>query len=226
MRVTEQLPDLTRTDAGVALSSEWLLGTPERQRAAAEATVAAWQDADWPEGLLSYAIYLDTDGELIRHYSQWTDEAAVDAYASNGRAARAGRIDAAVPGIERRDAARYRIYRGSRADDGRIPGTVVAVRVDTDGPERSRIWIDAVFDALGATQNLPTGGIGAFFHISDDGTHILNYAEWTTPQAHIEALAANHGAIAQGPLWTRVQTMQAVRQISVKRYHLHQTLTN
>ncbi|MEV4629192.1 hypothetical protein AB0J90_23310 [Micromonospora sp. NPDC049523] len=225
MRITDQLPDLTRTDVGVALSSEWVLGTPDRQRAAADAIVSAWQDAPWPAGLLSYSIYLDTDGKLLRHYSQWADKAAFEQFTHDGRAARVDRIDAAVPGIERRDLARYRIYRGNRADDGRITGAVVAVRVDTDGLERSRVWIDAVFEALDADGNLPAGGIGAFFHISDDGTHVLNYAEWTSPEAHLEALAANGNAISKGPLWDRVRTMEGVRQISVNRYRLHQTLT-
>ncbi|MFK3983364.1 monooxygenase [Micromonospora sp. NPDC050397] len=223
MRVTDQFPDLTRTDVGVALSSEWVLGTPERQRAAAEATVAAWRDEPWPAGLLSYAIYLDTDGELLRHYSQWTDDAAVDAFVPAGRESR---IDAEVPGIERRDLARYQVYRGNRADDGPAPGAMVAVRVDTDGADRSRRWVDAVFEALAADERLPAGGIGGFFHISADGTRVLNYAEWTSPEAHLAALAANRDGISSGPLWDRVRTMDGVRPVGVRRYRLHRTLTD
>lgn len=226
MRVTDQLPDLTRTDVGVAMSSEWVLGTPERQRAAADAIVATWRDEPWPAGLLSYAIYLDTDGELLRHYSQWTDDAAVDAFVRTGRGPRLDRIDAVVPGIERRDLDRYQVYRGNRADDGRTTGAVVAVRVDTDGAELSRRWVDAVFEALDTDERLPSGGIGAFFHISADGRRVLNYAEWTSPEAHLAALAANRGGISSGPLWDRVRTMDGVRQVSVRRYRLHRTLTD
>ncbi|RKR92157.1 antibiotic biosynthesis monooxygenase [Micromonospora pisi] len=225
MRVTDQLPDLTRTDVGVALSDEWVLGTPDRQRAAAEALVAAWREVAWPAGLLSYAIYLDTDGELIRHYSQWTDDAAADAFVRAGQASIVDRTDAVVPGIDRRDLARYRIYRGNRADDGRVPGAVVAVRVDAESADQARVWVDAVFDALAADDHLPAGGIGGFFHISTDGSQVLNYAEWTSPEAHLEALAANGDAISSGPLWARVWAMDGVRQVSVRRYRLYRTLT-
>ncbi|MFI6761723.1 hypothetical protein ACIBF5_21540 [Micromonospora sp. NPDC050417] len=225
MRVTDQFPDLTRTDVGAALSDEWVLGTPDRQRTVAEALVAAWQEVAWPTGLLTYAIYLDTDGELIRHYSQWTDDAVADAFVRAGRETIVEWTDAIVPDIGRRDLARYRIYRGNRADDGRTPGAVVAVRVDTESADRARVWVDAVFDALGADDNLPAGGIGGFFHISTDGSQVLNYAEWTSPEAHLEALEANGDAIASGPLWDRVRAMGGVRQVSVKRYRLYRTLT-
>jgi hypothetical protein len=194
MQVTDRLPDPAHTDVGIALSSEWKLGTPERQKSAADAIVDAWQRNPWPDGLLSYAIYLDTDGDLIRHYSQWTSEAASDEFSRSGRQPRIDLIDAAVPGIERRDYAKYRLYRGNRADDGRIPGAIVAVRVDTDGQDLAETWVDAVFEALEQDKNLPEGGIGAFFHISTDGEHVLNYAEWISAEAHKQALAATGGA--------------------------------
>ena len=148
MHITDRLPDPARTDAGIALSSEWALGTPERQKSAADALVDAWQRTPWPDGLLTYAIYLDTDGDLIRHYSQWTSEAAFDEFSRSGRQPRIDLIDAAVPGIERRDHAKYRLYRGNRAADGRIPGAIVAVRVDTDGQELAETWVDAVFEGV------------------------------------------------------------------------------
>lgn len=225
MHVTDRLPDPARTDAGIVLSSEWALGTPERQKSAAAALVDAWQRNPWPDGLLTYAIYLDTDGDLIRHYSQWTSEAAFDEFIRSGRQPRLDLIDATVPGIERRDLAKYRLYRGNRADDGRIPGAIVAVRVDTDSKELAEIWVDAVFEALEQDKNLPAGGIGAFFHISTDGKHVLNYAEWISAEAHKQALAATGGGISRGPMWDRVQTMPGVRHVSVTRYRLHHTLT-
>jgi len=219
MHITDRLPDPARSDVGVALSSEWALGTSERQQAAAEAIVDAWQHRPWPDGLLTYSIYLDTDGDLIRDYSQWTSEAALD------EQRRIDPVDAAVPGIVRRDLGRYRLYRGTRSDDGRVPGAIAAVRVDTDGRDLAETWVDAVFDALAHDQHLPEGGIGAFFHISTDGRQVLNYAEWVSADAHKRALAASGGRISQGSLWDKVQTMPGVRQRGVTRYHLHRTLT-
>ena len=243
MRVSEQLPDPARTDAGLVLSSEWVVGSPELLVPTADAIIAAWQRFPWPDGLLTYALFLeadtpadtpadgggdgdgDGDGALLRHYSQWTDEAAFESFIRTGRQPRIDSIDAAVPGIVRRDHHSYRLYRGSRSPGGEVPGAIVVVRVDTDDAALARTWVDAVFEALGQGGDLPAGGLGAFFHVSTDGRHVLNYAEWVSAQAHRSALAATGRGIAQGPLWDKVQTMPGVRHQSVTRYRLHKTLT-
>lgn len=225
MRVSEQFPDPARTDAGLVLSSEWAVGNPELLVPTADAIIAAWEKSPWPAGLLAYALYLDADGDLIRHYSQWTNRAAFVDFERTGRKPRIERIDAAVPGIVRQDHAEYHLYRGSRSTADELPGSMVAVRVDTDDEALARTWVDAVFAALEGTAGLPSGGLGAFFHISTDGKRVLNYAEWTSAEAHRQALAATGRGIAQGPLWDKVQTMPGVRAQSVTRYHLHRTLT-
>jgi hypothetical protein len=225
MRISEQFPDPARPDAGLVLSSEWAVGRPELLVPAAEAVIAAWQQCPWPEGLLAYALYLDADGDLMRHYSQWTDEPAFEHFERTGRPPRIELIDAAFPGIVRQDHTRYHLYRGSRSTAGELPGAMVAVRVDTDDDALARTWVDAVFEALEGTAGLPSGGLGAFFHISTDGRRVLNYAEWASAAAHREALAATGRGIAQGPLWDRVQNMPGVRPQSVTRYHLYRTLT-
>jgi hypothetical protein len=196
MQLTRDFPDPARK--GVVLSSEY-------RQEKVEEILESWTSVPWPDGLLSYSIYQDADGDLICDYSQWTDEEELD---NSGRAG-----------------ARYHLYRGSRSADGRMPGAMVAVRVDTDSAELARTWVDAVFEALERDRNLPAGGIGAFFHISTDGRQVLNYAEWETAEDHRRALAANSGSVSAGPLWDRVRTMPEVRQVSVIRYLLHATLT-
>ena len=221
MRISDRFPDPERDDAGFVLSSEWVSRDKE---AAARAIVDAWRDEPWPDGLLQYSIYVDADGDLIRHYSQWTGREAFDAFIATGRDPRIRKIDSEVPGIVRRDLAEYRLYRSSR-DAGRTPGAIVIVRVDTDGPEVARTLTDAVFDALAGDGDLPSGGIGAYFHISTDGTRVLNYAEWESVEAHRRAVAASGGGISQGPLWDKVQNMPGVRPQSVTRFHRYATLT-
>jgi hypothetical protein len=222
MRISEQFPDPARSDAGLVLSSEWAVGRPELLVPTAEAVVAAWKQFPWPDGLLAYALYLDADGDLIRHYSQWTNEAAFENF---DRQPRIDLVDEAIPGIVRQDHARYHLYRGSRSKAGELPGAMVAVRVDTDDGALARTWVDAVFAALDGTAGLPSGGLGAFFHISTDGRQVLNYAEWASAEDHRKALAATGRGIAQGPLWTKVQNMPGVRPQGVTRYHLYRTLT-
>ena len=211
MQVRDRLPDPDRTGVGVVLSSEWVSPSP---KATADAVIEAWRDRPWPTGLLTYALFVDTEGDLIRDYSQWTNEQASHDFSRSGHQ---------VP-VERRDHAEYRLYRGSRNEDGRTPGAIVAVRVDTDGPEVARAWVDSVFEALEQDEHLPPGGLGAFFHISTDGRQVLNYAEWISPEAHRQALAATGRGISQGPLWDKVQNTPGVRPRSVTRYRLHATL--
>jgi Antibiotic biosynthesis monooxygenase len=202
VQISDRIPDPARDDARFVLSGEW-----QARDLAASAAVDARRAEPWPEGLLSYSIYCDADGDLIRDYSQWTDRP----------------VERDLPGIVRRDLVEYQLYRGSRKPG--VPGAFVVVRVDTDGADLSRTWVDAVFDALAHDGNLPAGGIGAFFHISTDGTRVLNYAEWESAEAHRRAVAATGRGISSGPLWDKVQTMPGVRPQSVTRFHLYATLT-
>ncbi|MEV4640360.1 hypothetical protein AB0J80_23735 [Actinoplanes sp. NPDC049548] len=196
-----RMPDPARKDAVTVLAGEWQAGD---KGAAAEAVISAWREKPWPDGLLALSLFVDADGDRVLHYSQWTvDDPPLD-----------------LPG-----ASAYRLYRGGRTAEGRTPGAIVIVRVDTDGPDIARTWVDAVFDALDADAGLPSGGIGGFFHVSTDGTKVLNYAEWESAEAHREALAANNGGVASGPLWTKVRSMPGVHPRSVTRYHLYATLS-
>jgi hypothetical protein len=208
MRISAQLPDPARADAGLVLSSERAVGGADLLVPAADAVIAAWDGVPWPAGLLTYSLFLDADGDRLLYYAQWTDAAAADRFEGSG------------------EHISYRLYRGGRSTEGEVPGAIVAVRVDTDDDALARAWVDAVFAALAGTDGLPAGGLGGFFHVSTDGRHVLNYAEWISAEAHRQALARSGGrGIASGPLWDKVQTMPGVRPQSVTRYHLHRTLT-
>jgi hypothetical protein len=206
MRITDDLPDPARTDAGVVLAAERAAGGADRLVATADAVIAAWRSEPWPDGLLSYALFLDTDGDLLLHYAQWTGGTLLPHLAHLS------------------DHTEYRLYRGGRSSDDAVPGAIVAVRVDTDDDVLARTWVDAVFEALDHDGDLPSGGLGGFFHISTDGRRVLNYAEWVSADAHKNALAATGRGISQGPLWDKVQTMPGVRPQSVTRYRLYKTL--
>ncbi|MFJ3668631.1 antibiotic biosynthesis monooxygenase [Streptomyces sp. NPDC090106] len=222
-RRTDEHPDPADPRVGAPLFSTWRVGTPERQRLAVAAIARAWERRAWPaRGLLSYHVYAGEDGTTLLHHSRWTDEAAFEGYRTTHRDERVEEIDSAVPGIESVRLDRFRHYRSAaREDDPRVPGCVVIVDVEFDGPdpERQRAWVDAVFEALDSDPQPPPGGIGAHFHLNTDGTRVLNYAEWESARAHREALAAPGDGIGSATApWERVRNWPGVRSGTVRRY--------
>ncbi|CAL9384436.1 antibiotic biosynthesis monooxygenase [Streptomyces sp. enrichment culture] len=218
-------PDLARPGVGLVKASTWRVGTPERQRAAVEAIARTWEKRPWPtEGLLSYTVHIGEDGDTLLHYSQWRSEEDYQELVRTERAARNAEIDAAVPGIERVALHSYELYRstGLGADGpGRVPGCVVTVEVEFDGPDpaRQRGWVDAVFEALGSDPEPHPGGISGHFHLGLDGARVLNYAEWESADAHREALAApGDGIGAPTPQWRRVRAYPGLVRSTVRRH--------
>ncbi|SEQ93383.1 antibiotic biosynthesis monooxygenase [Streptomyces radiopugnans] len=235
MSATPVHPDPARPEAGAVLISVWDVGTPERQRAAADAIAATWGKREWPTpDMLSYGVYAGTDGRTLLHYSQWTGEEAYEEYVRTHRQERNDEIDDAVPGIERLRLTRTRRYRSLPQErDGRgregkrpEPGCVVVVEVGFEGPDeaRQRAWVDTVAAAIEedrADGSLPPGGISAHFHLSTDGTRVVNYAEWESEQAHIDALEApGEGVGTPSPLWERVRNFPGLVSSDVARYRL------
>ncbi|MFJ8359473.1 antibiotic biosynthesis monooxygenase [Streptomyces sp. NPDC093984] len=223
-RRTTAHPDFADSRAQAPFFSTWRVGTPSRQRQTVEAIAETWERRPWPaDGLLGYHLYTGHDGSTLLHHSRWADEQAYEAYLKTQRQERVDEVDTAVPGIERLWLGRYRHYRSHGPADraGRTPGCVVIVDVEFDGPdpERQRAWVDAVVEALESESNPRPGGIGAHFHLSTDGTRVLNYAEWESAQAHLEALAAPGDGIGSGTAqWGRVQTWPGLKSSTVSRY--------
>ncbi|MFJ3159576.1 antibiotic biosynthesis monooxygenase [Streptomyces kanasensis] len=217
-------PDLTRPGVGLVKASTWRVGTPERQRAAVDAIARTWLARQWPtDGLLSYTVHVGADGDTLLHYSQWRSEDAYQELVRTERTARNAAIDAAVPGIERVALHSYALHRSvvPAPGDDRVPGCVVTVDVEFDGPDpaRQRGWVDAVFEALADDPAPHPGGVSAHFHTGLDGTRVLGYAEWESAAAHEEALAAPGGGFGgPTPQWRRVRTHPGLVRSRVRRY--------
>jgi heme-degrading monooxygenase HmoA len=226
---SSKLPDIARPDAGTVLVSEWKVGTQERRLALVEAFVAAWKDAPWPQGLLSVNLFLSTDGETVLNYAQWTSDDAYHEFVRTHRRERVEQIDRAVPGIERSGPDNYRLYRSGVRPDAPVPGCVVIVSVEFDGPDeqRQKRWVDTVFEALEAEIEPHPGGISGHFHICVDGTRVLNYAEWTSEEAHREAIErSGQGTLGSGPKWQQVRGFPGLKSGRFKRYRLAQSLNS
>ncbi|WET78728.1 antibiotic biosynthesis monooxygenase [Amycolatopsis sp. QT-25] len=154
--------------------------------------------ANGAEGLVSFTAYEGIDHDGAFTYEQWTGEDAIQD------------LDGAPV---------FRLYRGQRGEG--VPGCLVIVSVEFEGPDerRQRDWIDLVFEAPASEPARPEGGIGGHFHVSTDGTRVLNYAEWTSAAAHRAALAApGADGIGTTDTWKKVRTYPGMSGGSVKRY--------
>ncbi|BBC37464.1 hypothetical protein SGFS_087580 [Streptomyces graminofaciens] len=218
-RRTDIHPDLTRAEVRAPSFSTWRVGTPERQRAAVEAIAGVWQRRDWPAaGGLGYYVYTGHDGTTLLHHAQWAGEQDYAAFVKTRRQERVDEIDIAVPGIERVALDHYTRYRSREraAGDERVPGLIVTVRVDFEGgaADRRREWVDLVMDAGTEDVESDRGLISAHFHLGKDGTHVLNYAEWESPESYDVAIADQ----TPTPAWERVKAFPGLKAFTGSRY--------
>lgn len=131
-----------------------------------------------------------------------------------------------MPGIEPSAPVRYELYRSFVPEGAppRQPGSaIVVVNIEAAGAAQAREWIDEVLAALGGEGEPHRGLIAAHFHISSDGTQILNYAEWVSERAHRDAL---ENGPTQGigqtdsPHWRKAQNLPGVTPAGLQRYRL------
>lgn len=220
-------PDLTRPDAGLVVVTEFDVSGPDQQQALFAASRAAWDKLPWPETLLAITWLASTDGRRALAYVQWRDDSEFESYGRTHRPILAAHFKEAVPGAVGSPPVFYRRYRSGTRPDAVEAGCIVAVSVEFDGADeaRARTWIDTVFDAIGSDPAPPAGGLGAHFHISLDGTRVLNYAEWIDEASHVAALARSGiGAVGSGPKWREVQTFPGLKGSRVTRYRFDRRL--
>lgn len=220
-------PDITRPDATLVVVSEFQVGGPDEQQRLFDASCAAWDTLPWPPTLLSISWLASLDGRRALAYVQWRDDSEFAAYGRTHRPGIAARLKAAVPSLSAAPPVFYRRYRSGARPDAPAAGCIVAVSVEFDGPDeaRQRAWIDTVFEAIAAEASPPAGGLAAHFHVSLDGTRVLNYAEWVDEASHVAALARSGiGAVGSNPKWRDVQTFPGLKGSDVVRYRLARRL--
>jgi hypothetical protein len=220
-------PVIDRPDAGIVAVTEFPTGTAERQQALLDASAAAWTGLEWPRTMLSLTWLTSLDGAKAVAYVQWESDAEFAAYARTHRPVLTERLRAALPGVDLVPPTFYRRYRSGKRPDTPVPGCIVIVSVTFDGPDdaRQRAWTDAVFEALAADPAPPPGGISGHFHISTDGTRVLNYAEWVDAESHRAALErSGQGSIGSGPAWRRVHAFPGVASSDVTRYRIARSI--
>ncbi|WP_219420351.1 antibiotic biosynthesis monooxygenase [Pseudonocardia nigra] len=173
--------------------------------------LSAWESSPLPAGFLHLSCLLSADGEVVLTYSQWSSEEAHFAFLVP--ALRDPR-DPRVSGVE---PVRYRLYRSMRDEQQTdTPRCVITATFDVDGPERQRHIVDRLVDAAAAIGSLP-GALSSHFHISTDGTRVLNYAEWTSIEDHDRA--AEHAELDE--LYEISTQTRGVRSTRGRLYHLY-----
>jgi hypothetical protein len=216
-------PGMDRASTGLVLVGEWRVADPDQQHRTADAALAAWDITGWPTGLLAHSLLLGEDDGTVLHYLQWSGESACRGFAWTGRNRWVRSVDAAVPGIGHRGVTAYRWYRSTTSLAAPPPaGCLVTVEVRFDGPDpqRQRKWTDGVFAAAGTSDACPAAGLlAAHFHLSVDGTQVLNLAEWTTANAHQEAAAT------PGTLRRAARHFPGVTGSAVRRYAPYRRVT-
>lgn len=213
-------------NAGMILVAEWKVADSKAQRQVADASLDNMENDFWPDGLLSYYTYLGTDGESILHYSHWRNDQDHLNFLEQGVSKRLEALNRQVQIKERNMLGKFRLYRTLSADSNLPPGCVVIIREEFQSPEITPKWIDTVIDALTSEDQLPEGYLSAYFHISLDGKSMLNYAEWTSEQAHQDAIEkSDQGTIGKSPHWEKVINFPGrLNKSSLKRYRFYKSL--
>jgi erythromycin esterase len=216
----DSLPDITRPDTDIALVSEWTVNTPQRQRAVVETAIDTWEH-DWPEGLLSHNCFVGTEDITVLHFSQWSSEETAAEWVRTDHQAWLREIDA-VADSEHHEIVPYRLYR-SFVPGGppHTRGCIVVITFDTDGPEWQRKLVDWLVDRLPDSEPHP-GMISNHFHLSTDGTQVLNYTEWTDADAHRDVIETDLREDSEVP--QMIDSMAGVTPLGYKRFQLHRSL--
>jgi len=175
---------------------------------------------------VSLSCFVSPEGSTVLNYAQWTSDEAHREFQRTDRPVLARGVDEVVPGIERPGVTRYRLYRSFRPAGAPGPaGCIAVVTIQFDRPGRARRWVDEVISELGAVGPVP-GLVANHFHLSADDTRALNYAEWTDPGSHREAIDADRGTLGRHePIGRLFRTRPGVKHLGFERYQLYRSLS-
>ncbi|MFH8238572.1 MULTISPECIES: antibiotic biosynthesis monooxygenase family protein [unclassified Streptomyces] len=201
------LPDVRRPDASAVFVAARHVPGRAAGLTALQGMVDQWREVPWPAGVLSLSCFLNTDEDTVLTYAQCAEP---DAYRA---------LLDSVGGPAAAEPVAYRPHRSLVLNPGE-PGCVIVAMFDVDGPGRQQLIIDSIAATVAEAADRHPGMLSANFHVSEDGTRVLNYAEWTSDAAHIAFLeGATHGATRRVS-----DATPGVRPIGFKRYHLHHAL--
>lgn len=217
--LTDVFPEIRRPDAGAVLISEWDAGSPEGQRTVLDGVARAWAQTPLPAGFVSRMLFAGTDGRSVLNYGQWTSDEAHREFVRSEDTGLSERIAAVLEplgDVGNSGPTRYRLYRSMlRQGEPKAPGCVVRVAFRTTGRDAARELVDGLLDILGGVQP-GEGGIASHFHISEDGTRVVNYSEWTDAESHAREIGVN--LQPGGPIMDFITSLPGVEPLGFRRY--------
>ena len=183
---SDSVPSMTRPGVGLVALNRWRTTDRAHQLRLAAASVDAWEALSWPPGLIGHHVALSEDGEVVLNYSQWSDRAALERFAADGLAERAEWVQARGGEVDRISsvhARRYRTMSGPRAP-GEVAGCLVLVSFATEDAGRQVALVDGIVHNATTQQPIAPGMLASHFHVSVDGTRVVNVVEFTSAEAH------------------------------------------
>lgn len=202
-------PDVSRSDSGIVLVTPLYVGSEEAQRAEVERVMAPYRNSELPDGMLSLSVFTCTQAENVLTYAQWVSD---EAYREHTLSTGADRDPDATEPV------RYRLHRGRVLEPGSVPTLLVPPVFDVDGRERQRRAADSLLD--GPLRSPFPGLVSTHFHISLDGTRVLNWAQWVDEESHERFMESERPKECFEAL-----TMPGVRGLVGKRYRLAESVT-
>ncbi|MEU9456538.1 hypothetical protein [Streptomyces sp. NPDC048277] len=206
-------PDIDRADLAAVFMSHWYVTGEEQGRAVLDEVADAWEKASQPDDLLSFSCYLSTGSEhfTVMTYAQWARSESHRPFVQG--------LSGAAAAVE---AVEYRLHHSVLlAPEAGPPAAIVIASFDVDGPGRQRHIVSSVTDNIEKSpRDEQTGLIASHFHVSRDGTRVINFAEWTSDEEHVAFL---EGATRHRSLRLATDT-PGVRPIGFTRYHLYRAI--
>ena len=217
------VPDLTRAGVGLVALNRWRAADRPHQLRLARASLDAWRALDWPPGLLGHHVALGTAGDVVLNYSQWSDRAALDRFSADGLAERADWVQARGGEVDRLSSVRlrrYRTMRGPRRDEA--TGCLVLVSFATGGPGQQVALVDGIVHNATTQQPVSPGMLASHFHVSLDGTRVVNVVEFTSAEAHQRVVEGSLGD--DSPVIRFIRAQPGVEVLGFERFEPYGTV--
>jgi quinol monooxygenase YgiN len=181
-RTHEEIED---AEGEVVVTTRWHVDDRAGQRRVADALMMAWGDR--PAGCRSVECHLSTDGKQVLTYESWESTRAYEA------AIRTGRVDAgeaaadAAATVTERESTISRVHgvRPPTPPGGPYAGCVVLVAISTASAVHQQRAADMIAEL---SDQAEPGALGGHVLFSADGSRVHLYAEWTSEEAHQEAI--------------------------------------